>query len=100
MNDNNNSQNTFKCSGDCLRCSVQQRIYCSSQMSRNMVGMMETVLSNQTAILERLERLERANEPKDEGIVNPMAEAPSESTNEPNLDNAQDDAGAENRASL
>lgn len=88
MNDNNN-QSTFKCSGDCLKCSFQQRVYCSSQMSRNSIDMLGAVLDNQKSILERLERIEKAQESKDEEIINPMAEMPSEGLNEPNLDNAQ-----------
>ena len=100
MNENNNNQNTFKCSGDCLKCSFQQRVYCSSQMSRNAIDMIGAVLENQKSILARFERVENAIQSKDDGIINPMAETPSESLNEHDLDNAQDDAGAENRASL
>lgn len=87
MNENGNTN--FTCSGDCLKCSVQQRIYCASQMSRNAIPMLEAILVNQTSILERLERIEKAQENKDEEIINPMAETPSEGSEEPNLDNAQ-----------
>ena len=88
MNENNN-QNTFKCSGDCLKCSFQQRVYCSSQMSRNAIDMLVAVLDNQKSILERLERVEKSIQSKDEEIINPMAETPLDGLNEPNLDNAQ-----------
>lgn len=50
--------------------------------------------------MERFDSIEKAIQSKDDEIVNPMAETPSEAFNEPNLDKAQDDAGAENRASL
>ena len=99
MNENNNNQNTFKCSGDCLKCSFQQRVYCSSQMSRNAIDMIGAVLENQKSILERFERVEKAIQSKGEEIVNPMAETPSDGLNEHILDNAQQDVGAENRAS-
>ena len=88
MNDNNNNT-SFTCSGDCLRCSVQQRIYCSSQMSRNAISMLDAILTSQKSILERFEAMERANRDEDNKIINPISGTPSEGLNEPYLDNAQ-----------
>lgn len=41
------------CSGDCLKCSFQQQTYCSAQRSY-------ALLENQRAIVERLDRIEKA----------------------------------------
>lgn len=40
-----------KCTGDCLKCSFQQQIYCAAQRTYAM-------MENQRAIVERLDRLE------------------------------------------
>lgn len=68
---NENAQNTFACSGDCLKCTFQQRVYCSAQMSRNMIDMMSVVLKSQEDIVSRLERLEK-NGKEQETVFNPM----------------------------
>lgn len=41
------------CTGDCLKCSFQQQVYCSAQRSYAM-------MENQRAIVERLDRIEAA----------------------------------------
>lgn len=40
-----------KCTGDCLKCSFQQQVYCAAQRTYAM-------MENQRAIVERLDRLE------------------------------------------
>jgi len=57
-------ENQFTCSGDCLKCSFQQRVYCSAQMSRNMLDVLED-------IRQRLDRIEKAGA-EQEGLFNPM----------------------------
>ena len=42
-----------KCTGDCLKCSFQQQVYCAAQRT---YGIME----NQRNIVERLERIDAA----------------------------------------
>jgi len=42
-----------KCSGDCLKCSFQQQVYCAAQRSYAM-------MENQRAIVERLDRISEA----------------------------------------
>lgn len=70
------------CSGDCLKCSFQQQVYCAAQHGHAIMDLMP-------GIVERLERLEsslsRFGQTKD--IINPLQ------------DGAQKGAGAENRAS-
>ena len=70
MNENNN-QSTFSCSGDCLKCNFQQRVYCSAQMSRNMLDTLTTVLKNQEDIVSRLERIEKSGVEQSK-VFNPM----------------------------
>ena len=62
-----------KCTGDCLKCPVNQQIYCSAQRTYAM-------MENQRAIVERLDRLEAR-----------LAETP------PLISIAQKGDGAENR---
>jgi len=41
------------CKGECIKCPVQQQIYCAAQHGH-------AVMNNQRAIVERLDRLEAA----------------------------------------
>lgn len=69
------------CTGDCLKCSFQQQVYCSSQRTYAM-------MNNQEAIINRLEEIEsrlRTFEARDD-IIRLTT-------------NAQKDSGAENRES-
>lgn len=63
-----------KCTGDCLKCSFQQQIYCAAQRTYAM-------MENQRAIVERLDRLEAR-----------LSETPA-----PLISIAQKGDGAENR---
>ena len=66
------------CKGNCLECSMQQQIYCSAQRTYGL-------MKNQESIVERIDRL---------------AAQLSEITSKEGLTPiAQNDAGAENRAS-
>ena len=68
-----------KCTGECLKCSFQQQVYCSAQRTY-------AIMLNQEAIVNRLDRLDvmlSKFEPQD--IINPLE------------DNAQKGSGAENR---
>ncbi len=68
-----------KCTGECLKCSFQQQVYCSAQRTY-------AIMLNQGAIVSRLDRLEQmlsGFDPAD--IINPLE------------DNAQNGSGAENR---
>lgn len=40
-----------KCTGDCLRCTFQQQVYCAAQRTY-------ALLENQRAIVERLDRMD------------------------------------------
>ena len=68
-----------KCTGDCLKCSFQQQVYCSSQRTYG-------ILKNQEAIVARLDRLE--------GMLGAFAQQPLISLSE---EKAQKPSGAENR---
>ena len=80
MNENNNNQNTFACTGDCLKCNFQQRVYCSAQMSRNMLDTLSVVLKNQEDIVARLERIEKSGAEQSE-VFNPMGAETTEQEN-------------------
>lgn len=67
-----------KCTGECLKCSFQQQVYCSAQRT---YGMME----NQKAIVNRLERLEEILLRFDTRDIFPLE------------DNAQNGSGADNK---
>lgn len=74
MENNNNTQSTFTCSGDCMGCSFQQRVYCSAQISRNNLDILED-------IRQRLDRMEKSNSEQD-ALFNPMN---AEKTEEPTV---------------
>ena len=42
-----------KCTGDCIKCSFQQQVYCSAQRTYGM-------MKNQEAIVGRLDRIEES----------------------------------------
>ena len=70
-----------KCTGECIKCSFQQQVYCSSQRSY-------AIMENQRVIVERLDRIDAALDAltAKEDIINPIEKK------------AQKAAGAENRA--
>ena len=43
MEQNQNQQQQFKCSGDCLKCTPIQRQYCASQFTYNTMRMVEHI---------------------------------------------------------
>ena len=65
-----------KCTGECLKCSFQQQVYCSAQRTYAM-------MLNQEAIVKRLDAMLARFEPHE--IINPLE------------DNAQKGSGADNR---
>ena len=65
-----------KCTGECLKCSFQQQVYCSAQRTYAM-------MLNQEAIVKRLDAMLARFEPNE--IINPLE------------DNAQKGSGADNR---
>ena len=69
-----------KCTGECLKCTFQQQVYCSAQRTY-------AIMLNQEAIVARLDRLE--------GI---LSRFDSPATFNPLEDKAQSGAGADNRA--
>ena len=67
------------CTGDCLKCSLQQQVYCSSQRTYG-------IMKNQEAIVARLDAIASALSAFTPGqIFNPLE------------DDAQKGSGAENR---
>ena len=71
-----------KCTGECLKCSFQQQVYCSAQRTY-------AIMNNQEAIVNRLDRLEQMLSRFDSiNLINPLVK-----------DDAQSEAGANNRAS-
>ena len=66
-----------KCTGECIKCSFQQQIYCAAQHGHAIMAVMP-------AIIERLDRLEARFGPA--ALLNPLKD-----------DGAQNDPGAENR---
>ena len=47
----------FQCSGDCLRCSVAQRQYCSCQHSYNTMRLIQSMQENINAMSGTVEEL-------------------------------------------
>lgn len=66
-----------KCTGECIKCSFQQQIYCSAQYGR-------AIMTYIPAMMEKITRLESALSSSE--IINPLKE-----------DTAQESVGAENR---
>lgn len=48
----------FKCSGDCIKCSPPQRIYCAAQRSYAILEAQQAILSQLAEIRERLNQEE------------------------------------------
>lgn len=71
-----NENDTKTCSGDCMRCSVQQRAYCSAQMSRNALDILERMERRQAEMMERIEAIEHSGD-GDDSVFNPMDGAPA-----------------------
>lgn len=66
------------CTGECLKCSFQQQVYCSAQRTY-------AIMNNQEAIVNRLDRLEGMLSRFDNNDIIPLE------------DEAQDGPGADNR---
>lgn len=61
---------TKTCSGDCMKCNVQQRIYCSAQMTRNLIEAVNALNAKVDVLAEKVESLSN----DDADIFNPMGE--------------------------
>ena len=61
------AQNT--CTGECIKCSFQQQIYCAAQHGH-------AIMNNQKAIVERLDRMETeiATISRPGSLINPLDE--------------------------
>ena len=89
MSENNNDQVKI-CTGDCMTCSVQQRIYCSSQISHTMYGMMSQLQDEMRAMSAKIEAMQT---PQDEILLNPTAPIPE------CVSDMHNDGGADNTPS-
>jgi hypothetical protein len=69
-----------QCTGDCLKCSFQQQVYCAAQHGH-------AIMTFIPGIIERLDRIENIFPAMGE-VFNPLIK-----------EEAQEDAGAENKAS-
>lgn len=71
-----------KCTGNCIACSFQQQVYCAAQHGHAVMALFPP-------LFERIDRMEAAlaRFAKESDIINPLK------------DEAQSEAGAENRAS-
>ena len=67
-----------KCTGECLKCSFQQQVYCSAQRTY-------AIMNNQEAIVNRLDIIEDMLSGFEGKDIIPLE------------DNAQNGSGAENR---
>ena len=68
---NNNNNNVKRCSGDCMQCSFQQRVYCAAQIARNNVDEIAEIKGMLSAMAERVDRLGNASTE----VFNPMGES-------------------------
>lgn len=91
--------NTKKCSGDCLMCSFQQRVYCAAQISRNN---MDAIVEMRESIKELSQKIDRLGN-TDSDVFNPINDVKPEEhavVEQPQeFETAQSDSGAENRLS-
>ena len=67
-----------KCTGDCLKCTLQQQIYCAAQRTYGL-------MKNQEVFVERLERIEAALAAFDSKPLIPLKEI--EALESPGADN-------------
>ena len=72
-----------KCSGNCIACSFQQQVYCAAQHGH-------AIMAALPAVFDRFDRIQAALAKFDKGsdFINPLS------------DEAQQGAGAENRAPI
>ena len=80
-------QTQFQCTGDCLKCSQGQRLYCASQHSYMVMRMLSTMQEKFDQLSAKIEALQ----PNEDNIFNPLAEQ----KDDPVTENAQDGDGAE-----
>lgn len=52
-----------QCTGDCLKCSFQQQIYCSALRTHAMMGVLENIIQSLEAIKQTL---------SNDGLINPL----------------------------
>ena len=57
------------CTGECIKCSFQQQIYCAAQHGH-------AIMNNQRAIVERLDRLEAGMSTlaRPKSLINPLGD--------------------------
>lgn len=64
------------CTGDCLQCPAQQRVYCAAQMSRNSIDKLNEMESRMSELEEVLmaidEKIERMGKSAEGEVFNPM----------------------------
>lgn len=70
-----------KCTGDCLKCSLQQQVYCAAQHGHAIMEFMPAIIARLDSIAASVPNF------APQEIINPLK------------DNAQKDSGAENRES-
>lgn len=63
----------FVCKGDCLECTREQRLYCSSQHSRQSFIMLNSVIERMESLEQTLNGMKLKLDASDKGVFNPLA---------------------------
>ena len=71
----NVDQHTPHCSGNCMKCTHYQRVYCSSQIAYNNMKMLEELTQQVVNLQASVKVLEENLEDQDEGFINPIETA-------------------------
>ena len=60
----------WTCTGECLKCNVQQQTYCSAQRTYAILRNQEAIVARLDRVLERLEGHVKDIAPRDPGAEN------------------------------
>jgi DNA-binding transcriptional MerR regulator len=73
------AENIKMCSGDCMQCSMQQRVYCSAQMTRMTIDTLNAIQESLKQIKELLQKIDNND---DNTLFNPMQQSEEENQEE------------------
>ena len=75
------AENIKTCSGDCMQCSMQQRVYCSAQMTRMNIDTLNAIQESLAQIKEILQKIDKDD---DDTLFNPLQQTEEENQEETN----------------
>ena len=69
------AENLKTCSCDCMQCSMQQRVYCSAQMTRMNIDTLNAIQESLAQIKELLQKMDKDD---DDALFNPLQQQEEE----------------------